>query len=1139
MLTAPGPSMRCPACAFENASGMKFCGECGAALKLRCAGCGFENAGGMKFCGECGKPLSEASKPGRPTPDPRSYTPQHLAEKILTSRSALEGERKQVTVLFADVKGSMDLAEQVDPEEWHKIMDRFFAILSEGVHRFEGTINQFTGDGIMALFGAPIAHEDHAQRACYAALTLQGDLRRYANELRLEKGLNFSVRMGLNSGEVVVGKIGDNLRMDYTALGHTASLAARMEQIAEPGKTYLSEHTAALVEGLVRLQDLGRLTVKGVKEPVRVYELQGVGKLRTKLEVSRAQGFSRFVGRTDEMAALEAALTRAIEGSGQVVGVVAHPGLGKSRLCVEFAERCRARGIQVYEAHGLSHGKAIPLLPVLESLRGYFGITEQDTAQAARDKIAGRMLLLDETLAKGLPIMFDLLGVPDPERPTPPLDPQTRQRQFLDLMRRVGRARSAREPAVHLFEDLQWFDGASEEFIAHLVESSPGNRTLVLLNFRPEYHATWMERSHYQQLPLMPLGPEAIEELLRELLGTDPSVTSLGTRIRERTEGNPFFIEETVQALAEAGSVEGKKGAYRLVRPVDELALPTTVQAVLGARIDRLEEREKHVLQTAAVIGRNFTEPILRHVLQIPETELGRALDKLAAGEFIYVQALYPELEYIFKHALTQEVAYHSLLGEQRQTFHEHAGQAIESVFAGGLDEHFSELAHHYGHSRNSEKAIEYSRLAGERAVRLSANVEATSHLARGLELLKTLPDSSRRAQRELALLIAMGVPLRAVRGFATPDVGNVYARARELCQQVGETPELARVLWGLWEFYELRAEYRTAFELGKQLLGLAERVQDPALLLISHDALGDTSFWVGEFPAAHEHLEQGVRLYDVEHHRSHAFLHSYDSGVACLCFDAYALWFLGYPDQALRRAREALTLARGLDHTFSLVYALHFSAQLHHYRREYQVARDQAAEALRISTEQSFALWLGCAAVIHGWALAEVGQAQEGLTQIRKGIVNWRGIGQELQVPHFLGLLAEAHGRANEPEQGLEALTEALTIVERTGERFWEAELQRVYGELSLCVAAPAIWGRRPVAVSAEGSFQKAIEIARRQSAKSLELRAVTSLSRLLQKQGKKAEARQILAEVYGWFTEGFDTPDLKEAKALLEELS
>jgi class 3 adenylate cyclase len=423
-------------------------------------------------------------------PRPLSYTPKHLAEKILQSKSALEGERKQVTVLFADVKGSMELAEQVDPEEWHKIMDRFFAILSEGVHRFEGTVNQYTGDGIMALFGAPIAHEDHAPRACYAALHLQRELRRYADEVRLEHGLGFSVRMGLNSGEVVVGKIGDDLRMDYTAQGHTVGLAARMEQMADPGKALLTGHTAKLVSGYFQLRDLGETRIKGLSDLLHVFELEGVGRMRTRLDVSHARGFSKFVGRSSEMAALEAALERTIAGSAQVVGIVADAGTGKSRLCYEFAERCRAREIPVYEAHGVAHGKAVPLMPVMEFWRGYFGITENDAARVARDKIAGRMVLLDETLAEGLPLMFDFLGVPDPERPAPALGPEARQRQLFELIRRLSRARSAREPAVLLFEDLHWFDRASEEFIENVVvEIAPGSRTLVLLNFRPEYHA--------------------------------------------------------------------------------------------------------------------------------------------------------------------------------------------------------------------------------------------------------------------------------------------------------------------------------------------------------------------------------------------------------------------------------------------------------------------------------------------------------------------------------------------------------------------------------------------------------------------------------------------------------------------------
>src|SRR2546422_1639262 len=459
---------------------------------------------------------------------PRAYTPNHLVQKILNSRSALVGERKQVTVFFVDVKESMDLAERVDPEDWHRIMDGFFAVLAHGIHRFEGTINQFTGDGIMALFGAPIAHEDHAQRACHAALHLGAELRRYAHDLRRERGLAFAVRMGLNSGDVVVGKIGDDLRMDYTAQGYTVGLAQRMEQLADPGRVYLTEHTAALVSGYFRLRDLGVFEVKGVREPVRVHELEGAGALRTRLEVTaRTRGLSRFVGREAEMASFEAALGRTVAGSGQVVGVVGDAGVGKSRLCGEFAERCRARGVAVYEGHGAAHGKRIPFLPILELFRNYYGITEQDGERTVREKVAGRLLLLDDAFRETLPLVFDFLGVSDPDRPAPRMDPEARQRQLHAIARRVIEARSRFETAVILLEDLHWFDAGSEAFVDALVDATAGTRTLTVLNFRPEYQAAWTQRSDYRQVAVAPLRPEAIARLLRDLPGRDASVARL------------------------------------------------------------------------------------------------------------------------------------------------------------------------------------------------------------------------------------------------------------------------------------------------------------------------------------------------------------------------------------------------------------------------------------------------------------------------------------------------------------------------------------------------------------------------------------------------------------------------------------
>jgi class 3 adenylate cyclase len=448
----------------------------------------------LSLAGDSVSPGRAAEAPA-PVPEriPRDYTPRHLADKILQSKSALEGERKQVTVLFADVKGSLELAEAVEPEEWHRILDRFFHILADGVHRFEGTVNQYTGDGIMALFGAPIAHEDHAQRACYAALYLRDALRRYADELRLDRGLSFAVRMGLNSGDVIVGKIGDDLRMDYTAQGHTVGLAQRIEQLAAPDHAYLTEHTARLVEGFFQLRDLGQSTIRGAAEPLRVFELEDIGALRTRFDVSRARGFSRFVGREAEMEILEQALARSLEGAGQVVGIVGEAGIGKSRLCFEFTECCRVRGIGVTEGTGLSHGKLIPLLPVLAFFRSVFGITDRDSDQAAREKIAGRVLLLEPELAEELPLVFDFLDVPDPEKQAPRMDPEALQKRLQEFTLRFMRASSRREPAVLLFDDLHWLDAASQAWLPSLVQGACETRTLFIGNYRPEFEPPWRE----------------------------------------------------------------------------------------------------------------------------------------------------------------------------------------------------------------------------------------------------------------------------------------------------------------------------------------------------------------------------------------------------------------------------------------------------------------------------------------------------------------------------------------------------------------------------------------------------------------------------------------------------------------------
>jgi class 3 adenylate cyclase/predicted ATPase len=1103
----------CPVCGSANPAKSRFCNQCAAALV------------GGQVAAEAG---------GRAERDPRDYTPKHLADKILQSKSALEGERKQVTVLFADVKGSLELAEQVDAEEWHRILDGFFRILTEGVHRYEGTISQYTGDGIMALFGAPIAHEDHARRACYAALRLGDELHRYADELRRSRGLNFSVRMGLHSGEVVVGKIGDDLRMDYTAQGLTVGLAARMEQLAEPGKTYLTEDTAKLVEGFCQLGDLGSFELKGVHEPRRVYELQAAGPLHTSLEVAERRGLARFVGRRGEMEQLRQAWQATCAGRGQIVAVVGEAGVGKSRLVYEFKAPLE-RECRVLEAFSLVHGKASAYLPLIDLLRSYFGITLGDDERQRREKITGKVLTLDRTLEDALPYLFSLLGIAEEAGSLAQMDPQIRRRRTLEAVKRVLLRESLDQPCLLIIEDLQWIDAETPAFLEVMSEAVAKARLLLLVDYRPEYQPGWGSKTSYTQLRLDPLGEAEARELLTSLLGERACAEgqALERLILEKTEGNPFFIEEVVQTLAEEGVLAGERGRYRLERPPSELHVPATVQGVLGARMDRLPVREKDLLQTLAAIGREFPLGLLREVAGRGEEELYRGLSHLQEGEFIYEQPALPEPEYSFKHALTQEVAYRSLLVERRKELHERTARAIEALYRDALDAHYGELAHHYGRTDNISKAVEYLHLAGEQAVQRSTYEEAIGQLIRGVELVATLPETRERDQQELRLQARLGDALAVTRGIGAPAVEPTYVRARDLSEQLDEAPQRVRALNGLIAFYQTRSEHHRAAELAEEMLRLAQETRDPAQLLVAHWVMGAGSFFRGEFSRAREHLEETIGRYDLQDYRAHEYRYSRaDPGINALGYASWVLWHLGYPDQALTRNREALALARELSHLFSQASALLFAPPVRSWRGESRAAVEEAEVLIAFASEHGFRFHLGTGTRDRATALADQGQLEEGIAAMRGVLDAMRAMGITVTSSGVLAPLAEAHGKAGQAEAGLVLVDEAQEFVMRTGERYYEAELHRVKGEL-LLARSPSDPAR------AQAAFREALAVARRQSAKSWELRAATSLARLWQRQGRKDEARALLAPVYDWFTEGFDTRDLKDAKALLEELA
>ena len=759
--------MTCPRCSFENPPAMAFCGRCGARLAAPCPSCGYANPEGFAFCGKCGARVAEApAPPPEASPDftsPQSYTPKHLAERILTSKAALEGERKQVTVLFADLKGSMELLADRDPEEARKLLDPVLERMMEAVHRYEGTVNQVMGDGIMALFGAPVAHEDHAVRACYAALDMQAAMRRYAEEVRRSHGVSLEIRVGLNSGAVVVRTIGSDLRMDYTAVGQTTHLAARMEQLATGGRSLLTADTLRLAEGYVEVTPLGPVPVKGLDTPVEVYELIGTGARRSRLAAAATRGLTRFVGRDAELEQLRQALGRAAAGHGQVVAIVGEPGVGKSRLVWEVTHSHRVHGWLVLQAGSVSYGKATSYLPVIDLLKSYFAIDDRDGPRAVREKMTGKLLTLDRAQEASLPALLALLDVPSGDASWDGLDPRQRRQRTLHALKQLLMRESQVQPLLLVFEDLHWIDSETQALLDGLVESLPAARLLLLVNYRPEYQHLWGSRTYYTQLRLDPLPPETAEELLGALLGSDAGLEPLKRMLIARTEGNPLFLEESVRALVETGALAGERGAYRLARPLPAIEVPATVQAILAARIDRLAPDDKALLQTASVIGKDVPFALLQATAALAEDELRGAIGRLQAAEFLYETSLFPDLEYTFKHALTHEVAYGSLLQDRRRHLHGEIVAAIERLYPDRLGEHTDRLGHHAFRAERWETAAAYLRQAGHKAVSRSAFREAVVAYEDALVAVQHLPETRETQEQAIDLrLESAGAPAGA-----------------------------------------------------------------------------------------------------------------------------------------------------------------------------------------------------------------------------------------------------------------------------------------------------------------------------------------------------------------------------------------
>ena len=692
----------------------------------------------------------------QPDTAPLTYTPPHLAEQILTSRAALEGERKQVTVLFADLKGSMELLAERDPEEARQLLDPVLDRMMAAVHQYEGTVNQVMGDGIMALFGAPLAHEDHAVRACYAALRMQEAVKQYAAEVQRSHGVPIHMRVGLNAGEVVVRSIGSDLHMDYTAVGQTTHLAARMEQMAMPGSILITPAVLGLVEGFVQVKALGAMPIRGLRDPVEVYEVTGAGVVRSRLQAAAARGLTRFVGRQPELETLQQALAQAQAGHGQLVAMVGEAGVGKSRLLYEFGHSHHTQGWLVLESASVSYGKTAPYFPVVDLLKRYCHIEERDDPRTVRAKVTGQILTLDEALQETIPALLALLDALPADSPFLRLDPPQRRQRTLDGLKRLFMRESQVQPLLLVFEDLHWIDTETQALLDSLVESLPTARLLLLVNYRPEYQHGWGSKTSYTQLRLDPLPPAGAAEVLQALLGGDPSLAPLKPLLIARTEGNPFFLEESVRTLVETRVLLGEPGAYRLAQALPTIHVPATVQAVLAARIDRLPAEEKRLLQTAAVIGTEIPLPLLQAIAELPEAALHRSLVHLQAAEFLYETRLFPDHEYTFKHALTHEVAYGSLLQERRRVLHARIVEALEALAGERLAEQVERLAHHALRGEVWDKALTYFRQAGEKAMGQSAYREAIGYFEQALSALPHLPEQRHTREQAIDLRLAL-----------------------------------------------------------------------------------------------------------------------------------------------------------------------------------------------------------------------------------------------------------------------------------------------------------------------------------------------------------------------------------------------
>jgi predicted ATPase/class 3 adenylate cyclase len=1055
-------------------------------------------------------------------------------QPVLTKRKPQDAaERRQLTVMFCDLVGSTALSVRLDPEDMRRVIGDYHRCCAEFVERNSGFVAKYMGDGVLAYFGYPSAHEHDAERAIHAALGLVAAV----PKLKTDADGPLQVRVGVATGLVVVGDlIGQGAAQEQAVVGETPNLAARLQSLAEPGAVVIASSTRKLTGGLFVYRNLGTVSLKGFAEEVPTWQVIGPSAAESRFEAFHSTALTPQVGRDEEIELLNRRWERAKRRDGSAVLISGEPGIGKSRIAQAVQDRLGTEPHTCLRYFCSPYHQDSALYPIITQLERVAGFRRDDTAEQRLTKLETVLAQATNDLGEAVPLLADLLAIPTGERYSPlNLTPQKRKEKTLGALISQVEGLAARQPVLMVFEDIHWSDPTTRESLDLLIDRVATMRVLVVVTFRPEFAPPWTGRPQVMLLTLSRLPARQCAEMIAHVTGGKALPREIVDQIADRTDGVPLFVEELTKSVVESGALTDAADRYAVTGPMTSLAIPTTLHASLLARLDRLAPT-REVAQIGAALGRSFSHELISAAAAMPQDQLDEALAQLVGAELIFRRGTPPDAAYTFKHALVQDAAYSTLLRSRRQQLHGRIAATMESQFPEIVTAEPAIMAQHCADAGLREKAIEYWLKAGRLSIARSAVAEAVAQLQKGLVLLASLPETPWRQHQELSLQIALGSALIATKGYAAPEVGGTYDRAGALANEINVPEQLIPVVYGRYVFHLVRSEHKLALSLAEQMERVGgirdDLIVDGRLTwqLCGHAMHGIVRMFLGDFIAARVLFERCHHLNDPVHRAVYASVAAEDVYSVMLGYLGLTLAFLGHVDEARSRIQQAISEARRLDHAFTLAFVLDWACGVHQVCSLATEVQQYAEELVAVASEHGFPLWVGYGASYQGWSLAALGQPQEGLALLTNALEALRGTGAVVSTPWTLTLLGETHVMLGQPVEALNCVDEATQIIAATDERYFESELNRLRGDLLIAMEDR---------FAAEQSYHQARAIAERQSAKLFELRAATNLARLWHNQGKRNEARDLLAPIYSWFSEGFDTPVLKEAKALLDQLA